>query len=138
MNNSSDSNVIINQVTDIISLYAIPIIGGIGVITNISFLIILSHKSLKHRIYQDFWIKTFFDLIVCIIGIAHFNNNCLICMNTEDTHYWILIYNFIIRALPQNSAFLASAYSEIYLILNRCINLFNPKHEIFFKKNTFF
>ena len=137
-NNSFDSNVVVNQVSDIISLYAIPIISGIGLIANTSFLIILSNKSLKHRIYQDFWIKTFFDLIVCFIGIAHFNNNCLVCMNTGDTQYWILTYNFMIRALPQNSAFLASTYSEVYLILNRCINLFNPRNKtLHFKKLNF-
>ena len=116
----------------------IPIICGFGLITNSFFLFILSSKSLKHKMYQNLWVKTFCDLIVCLVGVGYLNSECFACFGNQNSEYWIIYFQWYIRGIPQAMAFTASIYSEIYLILNRCINLFNPKSKLFeFRKGYF-
>ena len=68
----SDLVDVLEMVNEAFSFYVIRVMAGIGIVTNVCFLIILSEKSLKHRFYNNLWIKTFFEIGVCIGGVANF------------------------------------------------------------------
>ena len=125
---------ILRQAINVVRFYIIPTIAGIGLITNVSFLIVLLNKRLKHRIYQDLWIKTFCDLIVCISSLGYINIGCRFCKK-ENIEYWKAVYDVRILYSAIIISATASTYAEIYLIINRCINLFKPSSKILhFKK----
>ena len=135
-NSSSHIFLVLNKVSDIIGIYFITVITSIGCICNFMFLILVSHKSLKHKFYDCLWTKAFCDLIVSIIGIGYLNNACVECI--KDRTYWALFYNLYMIKIPLRIALVASTYTEIYLILNRLISLFKPKSTfLYFNKWLF-
>ena len=121
---------VLSHVADIIGLYVITAICGIGVVTNFCFLIVLSHKSLKHKFYENMWVKTFCDWIVCLIGVGYLNNSS--SRFIENARYWCLFYKMCIIKMPLRVALVSSTLAEIYLILNRCVNLFNPTSKLLY------
>ena len=129
-NNTSHIFNAFNQISDIIGNSVSGFIG-IGIITNGFFLILLSNKSLKQKFYEDLWIKAFCDFIVCLIGVGHSNNSCI-----NNCTYWAQFFNWYLIRIPVRLVFLASNISEIYLIFNRCIFLFNYRSKLLDIKNT--
>ena len=132
MNNSTNSTlaIVLNQSSDIIGYYLIPIICAIGLITNYCFLWLLSNKQLKHKIYENLRVKAFCDWMVCLVGVGYLNNECLICAKYMYNSYWGLFYHWSVIKIPLRIVLLTSNISEIYLILNRCISLYNPKSRL--------
>ena len=129
-NNSSHCFHTLNQVSDFIGLYVITVVCAIGIITNFCFLMLLFSKSLKHKFYNSLRIKAVFDFLLCVVGIGYLNNNCNICTESKFNTYPALFYSWFIIQIPLRIAFLGSNISEIYMISNRCISLFNPKSKI--------
>ena len=134
LTNTSDSFFhVVDQVSDFIGFYVITSVCVIGIITNLGFLKMLSNKKLKHKFHQNLWVKTFCDLIVCMVGVGLLNSGCLTC--EVKNSYWTLVYNLLITKLFFRISTYASTYAEIYLLLNRCINLFKPKNTfLYFNK----
>ena len=120
---------VVDQVSDFIGFYVITSVCVIGIITNLCFLKLLSNKKLKHKFYQNLWVKTFCDLIVCIVGVGLLNNDCP--FRQVKKAYWVLIYNLLMLLFFRISS-CATTYAEIYLLLNRCINLFKPNNTILY------
>ena len=129
-NSSINSFYVLDQISYIIGYYVITVICAIGVITNYCFLRVLSSKNLKHKFYSNMWIKTFCDLVVCLIGAGYLNNACNECL--KKMTYNELFYNLFIIKLPLRIALNASTYAEIYLIFNRCISLFKIKSRLLY------
>ena len=129
-NNSVEILSVLNQISDVIGLYVITVIAAIGIVTNYCFLTILSNKRLKHKFYQNLWMKAFSDLVVCLIGVCYLNDNTY--TRIENGPYWTLFIHLYMSKLSLRIALQASTYAEIYLILNRCIILFKPKSNLLY------
>ena len=122
-NNTNASSAFIDnldQASFVIGHYVIRILSGIGVFTNIFFLNLLSNEKLKHKFYGNLWLKTFFDLVMCIVGIEFTKSICLECTDKEFDTYLEAFYEFYLLKYALYVAQFMSIYSEIYLILNRC------------------
>ncbi len=107
--------------------YIVRVISGIGILLNILSLIVIIDKRFKHSNYSHLWCRTFCNLIVCIFGVFYLNFNS---MASEQSYEYLFVSLYVIN-IPMRTSFLASAFSEITLILNRLLVIKK-------KKKTFF
>ena len=135
-NFQSDLVDILDMVDEAFSFYIIRVMAGIGIVTNVCFLIILSENSLKHRFYNNLWIKTFFDLGVCIGGVANFKSLSISIKRQEFKSFFDILLFYLNRRFIYFTEF-CSILSEIYLILNRCIILHDYKSNLFYFKKRY-
>ncbi len=105
--------------TDIIENYAIRVIAIAGVILNFTSLLIVTHKDLKHYIYNYIWCRFFCNLIVCITGAGYVKN----CIKDCNQSYFLVFYQWFLNGIPMKIALFSSAMSEIMIILNRVLIL---------------
>jgi len=102
------------QGTLILDIYVNRVLGGLGVLVNLFFVILLSHRTLKHKIYDYLWCRQFTSLIACL-PLAVYNGLCFSCdFNSEWLAYFTFFDAVTIRAFS-----LASFISDILLISNR-------------------
>jgi hypothetical protein len=89
-------------------------IGGIGILVNLFFVIILSHRNLRHKVYDFLWCRQFTSLLTCL-SVAASNGFCFDCeYDSERLAYYSLYIALAIRGLS-----LASFISDLLLIFNR-------------------
>jgi len=89
-------------------------IGGVGILVNLFFVLTLSHRTLRHKIYDFLWCRQFTNLLTCL-SVAASNGFCFDCdYNSEWLAYYIWYISIAIRVSS-----LASFISDILLILNR-------------------
>jgi hypothetical protein len=119
LNNSSiislETSPIIKLIDQILTNYIIRLVSGTGVILNISSLILLKDKKLKHPIYDHLWCRGLCNLIACIFGTA----NLLFYPTGTEQSFEMIFITYYVVGIPMRIAFLASAFSELSLILNR-------------------
>ncbi len=89
-------------------------IGGIGILVNLCFVIILNHRTLRHKIYDFLWCRQFTSLLTCL-SVAASYGFCFDCeYDSERLAYYSLYIALAIRGLS-----LASFISDLLLIFNR-------------------
>ncbi len=89
-------------------------IGCIGILVNLFFVIILSHRTLRHKIYDFLWCRQFTSLLTCLSVVAS-NGFCFGCdYESERLAYYSWYIALTIRVFS-----LASFISDILLIFNR-------------------
>ena len=116
---------IFDSIAYIIGYYMITAISAIGLVINTFTLKVLSSPKLKHSIYNYFWCRSFCDLLVCAIGVTYLYNSCVNCEELNKLTYSFQFYRYYFLFLPMRILFLASSLAEIYLLLNRCLILYN-------------
>ena len=114
----------LDQASSIIGLYVNTLVCTIGIFTNFGFLIALCNKKLKYHFYQNLYLKTFCDWVVCLIGIGRMGSHEI---NVNSSTYCTLFYDVYIIKIPLRIALIASTYAEIYLLVIQCIYLFKGK-----------
>jgi len=98
----------------ILDNYTSRIVGGIGILMNLFFMPLLSHRTLKHKIYDFLWCRQITSLITCI-PVTAYNGNCFSCDYDSE---WQVYYTWF-DALTIRAFSLASFNSDILLISNR-------------------
>jgi hypothetical protein len=98
----------------IINQYIIRITGGVGVLVNLFFVVLLCHTSLRHNIYKFLWCRQFINLVACF-QIATSNGFCSGCSFDSE---WMAYYSWCSQVTIR-VFLLASFISDILLILNR-------------------
>ena len=89
-------------------------IGGIGILVNLFSVIILSHRTLRHKIYDFLWCRQFTSLLTCLSVAASYG----FCFECDYDSEWMAYYTwYMIVAIRVFS--LASFISDILLIFNR-------------------
>ncbi len=43
--------------TFMLETYIDRIVGGVGILMNLFFVVLLSHQTLRHQIYKFFWVR---------------------------------------------------------------------------------
>jgi hypothetical protein len=66
----------------ILDNYTSRIVGGIGILMNLFFVLLLSRRTLKHKIYDFLWCRQITSLITCI-PVTAYNGNCFSCDSTS-------------------------------------------------------
>ena len=107
------------DVTYILETYVIRVAGGIGVLLNALYFKILLDKRLKHKIYDFFLCRVLCSAIVCLFGVGNISK----CFTCESDSYWFLIYQYYISGIGIRMALFASLISDIFLILNRYLQM---------------
>ncbi len=102
--------------------YINRIIGGIGIILNILFVVLLTNKKLKHSIYNFLLIRQFVSLITCFL--VTFNNGS--CFGCNYSTLWLAYYSWYNTMFLRNSL-LASFITGNLLILNRYFEIIHRK-----------
>ncbi len=105
--------------TSILSTYVIRVVGGIGIVLNAFYAKILFDKSLKHKIYDFFLCRVFCNAIVCLF-VAGYVEMCFEC---ESYSYWFTFYQIYINGIGLRIVSCASLISDIFLILNRYLEI---------------
>jgi len=89
-------------------------IGGIGILVNLFFVILLSHRNLHHKIYDFLWCRQFTSLLTCLFETASYRS-CFACKyNSEWLAYYSWYTQNIVRAF-----LLSSLISDLLLIYTR-------------------
>jgi len=112
------------QGTFILDIYVNRALGGLGVLVNLFFVILLSHRTLKHKIYDFLWCRQFINLIACL-PLAASNGFCFTC---DFNSAWLIYYTWF-NGVTIRAFSLASFISDILLISNRFFEII--------KKTTF-
>ena len=135
-NCSEDHNLIIDlvQASNAIILYAIVPVSSFGFILNILTVILLARSKfsrLNTSFYESIFCRIICDTIVCFFGILNVNFACKCNVVTESDSEWYKTssyeYIFFITFISWPGiriSLLASAFSEIALVLNRQV----PRH----------
>ena len=111
--------------TFILENYVCRVVTGLGIIFNMCLLRLLLNKRLTHTMYNYLWSRAFCNMIVCLFGLVYMDFPRQII---SQLPYYRLIYQaYMITALIR-TAFLASAVSDILLVLNRYFNILNKKN----------
>jgi len=120
----------VSVAASIIDNYLIRITGGIGVLINLFFAILLFRKnsSNKHSIYSFFWCRTIFNLIVCVLT-AGYISNCTSCLNDS---YWLAFYRWFVITINLRVSLLATFICDLFLVFNRFCQI--KKSFLFFTK----
>ncbi len=120
----------LNKVSNAIGYYVISIVSLLGFILNLFGIQFLSDNNLKHKFYKYLQCKLISDLFVCLIGIGYLNNSCSQCFENQCNKYGIIFYQWYIIKIPNRIVFLASAFAEIFLTINRyfTLNAENKRH----------
>jgi hypothetical protein len=117
-----------NNLNKAAAIVGIRVISGIGIVFNIITLIVLFNKKYKHKFYDFLRCRCISYLVVCIYGVLFKN---FTETNEVDDYLYILVDWFVIF-LPIRITFLASAITDILLVLNRFVNLCDRKTIIFY------
>jgi hypothetical protein len=108
-------------------MYIIPIISLIGVTLNgICLLILLSSKLLKATIYNYFILKTFCELLMCILGVTmpvYVCQDCLFSSTLVVVAYWLYVF-LIVNPI----AFTVSMLCEILITYDRVMLFKTGRH----------
>jgi hypothetical protein len=89
-------------------------IGGIGILVNLFFVIIISHRTLRHKIYDFLWCRQFTNLLTCLSVAASYG----FCFGCEYDSEWLPYYTWYI-VIAIRGLLLASFISDILLMSNR-------------------
>jgi hypothetical protein len=108
--------------------YGINGVSFIGLVFNISTLIVLAYPKFRHKFYDFLRCRCICNIVICIVG-SFFDE--LPQRYTTVEYSSLYIYWFFI-GLPMRIVFLASAISDILLISNRFITLNNRKSSVFY------
>ena len=125
-----DITIKLYQASSIIAYYVLTPISAFGLILNLLTVILLERSKLTRlntTFYESFFCKCFCDLCVCLFGIVNMNFSCYKCILVTDignawssnSSYEYIFFISFIEVPGMRVAMLASAYSEIALILNR-------------------
>jgi len=99
------------QGTLILDIYVNRVLGGL---VNLFFVILFSHRTLKHKIYDFLWCRQFINLIACL-PLAASNGFCFTC---DFNSAWLIYYTWF-NGVTIRAFSLASYISDILLISNR-------------------
>ncbi len=113
----------IKPATFIMENYAIRTIGGLGILINLLFTILLLHKSLVHKMYDFFWCRAICSFLVCLFAAGNVER----CFNCVSDSYWYLVYQFFINSIGLRLFSAASLFSDIFLMLNRYLEITRKK-----------
>jgi len=114
----------------IIDRYLSRITGGLGVLLNFLFAIMLLHKDLKHKIYDFYWCRCICNLMVSLLVTGYVTN----CFSCSYESYWSAIYGWYILTMNLRVFSLSSFISDIFLVLNRFCEI--TKKDFFLAKMT--
>jgi len=89
-------------------------IGGIGILVNFCFVIILSNRTLRHKIYDFLWCRQFTSLFTCLSVAVSYG----FCFGCDYDSEWLAYYTWYC-GLTVRACSLASFISDILLIFNR-------------------
>ncbi len=133
MNNttSSDSVLRLQLIRDLITTYGIPVISVIGTVLNICSGTLLLKVQLTHSFYQFLFCRCVCNLLVCLFGIFFSN---LVCEKECTDSFVHLNIHWFLLIFPKRSALLASFVSDILLILNRMLTIYERKDCNYFLK----
>jgi len=115
-----DSIIKLYNVTYVIAYYVMIPVSAFGFIVNLLTVILPTF-------YDSFFCKCFCDTIVCLVGITNMNFACIKCILVTEigsvwsvnSSYEYIFFGTYIEIPAFRTSLLASAYSEIALILNR-------------------
>ncbi len=110
----------------VLKTYVIRIVSGLGVFLNIFSMIICANKKLTHHIYSYLWCRGLINGLVCLLGASFLQ---LPLPPTPQSYALVFVSLYIIN-IPMRVAFLASAFEELALILNRLF-VIQKKHNYF-------
>jgi len=102
------------QATLILDNYINRALGGVGILVNLFFVILLSHRTLRNKIYDFLWCRQFASLITCLSVVASFGFSFEYNYDFEWLGYFAWCTAITIRVFS-----LASFISDILLISNR-------------------
>jgi hypothetical protein len=110
-------------------------IGGTGILVNLCFVIILSHRTLWHKIYDFLWCRQFTSLLTCLSVAASYG----FCFDCDYDSEWMAYYSWYI-AIAIRGFSLASFISDLLLIFNRYFEICRKTTYLrrFSKKLNFF
>ncbi len=89
-------------------------IAGIGILVNLCFVILLSHRALRHKIYDFLWCRQLISLLTCLSIAASYG----FCFDCHYDSEWLAYYTWY-TALTVRVSSLASFISDLLLIFNR-------------------
>lgn len=104
---------------------AIPRIAGVAAIMKTLLLLILSDKNLSNVFFKYLKVKTVFDIIANLFGLAFNKTFCPTCTVRIPEAYWIFLYYRCLIRIPMRIFMMASFVTDILLTYNRC-GLFLP------------
>ncbi len=113
---------IITMINYAMKMFIIRIISAMGLIFNINSMIICSNNKLTHKFYHYLWCRGLINSIVCMFGIFFLQ------MNASPQSYLLVFATVFIINIPLRLAFMASAFSELALIINRLSVVGNKKN----------
>ncbi len=99
---------------DILNNYISRTIGVVGILLNFSFVVLLRHQSLQHKVYDFMWTKTMCNLVACLMAAGYLD----ICFDCTFEYEWMAYYSWYNRVAARASS-LSVFISEIFLIYNR-------------------
>jgi hypothetical protein len=88
--------------------------GGVGILVNLFFVILLSHRTLRNKIYDFLWCRQFTSLMACLSIVASFG----LCFDCSYDFEWLAYFPWH-AAVTIRVFSLASFISDILLISNR-------------------
>ncbi len=103
----------------ILASYVVRAVGGIGIVLNAFYAKLFFDKSLKHKIYDFFLCRVLCNAIVCLFVAGYVE----ICFECESYSYWYIFYEIYINANSIRVVSFASLISDIFLILNRYLEI---------------
>lgn len=110
-------------------LHIIRSIAVLGVLLNLTTILLLLKKKFEHKFYDFLRCRCFCNLIVCIFSTYTSRLQCRGC----ESDYIDLIINVFVIQWPTRSAYIASAISDNLLILYRLVNLYQWTDSVFMK-----
>ena len=125
-----DSIIKLYNFTYVIAYYVMIPVSAFGFIVNLLTVILLARSKLTRfnaTFYDSFFCKCFCDTIVCLFGITNMNFACIKCILVTEigsvwsvnSSYEYIFFGTYIEIPAFRTSLLASAYSEIALILYR-------------------
>ena len=131
MNNTTPSDSIFKLTTDLITIYGIPGISVIGTALNLCSAAVLLNAKLKHSFYDFLFCRTICNLLVCLFGIFYSD---LVCEKECTDSFVHLNIHWFGLIFPKRVALLASFNSDILIILNRMLTVYDRKDYRFILK----
>jgi len=105
----------INSITYILHEYIDRVMSGIGILINGFSLVILSNKKLKHDIYNFFFCRALFNIILCLTIAGSID---WIYLNQEGTYY-LIAYQFYISYICFKVILMSTSISDLFLVIER-------------------
>lgn len=117
------------QAEALINNYAICVVSIVGTVLNLFTLLLLANNSFKHKFYDFLRCRCLCNLVVCAFGIAYVD---VFCRECPVNYVRLLLYSVLVH-IPVRMAFLASAISDVLLIINRLLMLYDKKESGIYK-----